>query len=63
METFLDRLKNEEKELTERINKLSGFTNSEHFNKVDDVQKALLKVQLAAMRTYQECLNERITRL
>ncbi|HPF82667.1 MAG TPA: hypothetical protein PLV83_00640 [Bacilli bacterium] len=63
MEDFKTRLINEQLALEEKISKLDSFLMSEKVNEVDDVQKALLHVQVTAMNTYWQCLNERIERL
>lgn len=60
---FKFRLIEESVQLEEKLNKLDTFLMSEKVNTVDDVQKALLKVQATAMNTYLQCLKERIDRL
>lgn len=63
MSDFKTRLETEKSELEEKLNKLDAFLMSEKVNSVDDVQKALLRVQATAMNTYLQCLKERIERL
>lgn len=63
MSDFKDRLIDEQAQLEEKLMKLDAFRMSEKFDKIDDVQKALLNVQSAAMNTYLQCLKERIERL
>ena len=63
METFKERLKTEKKELSEKLEKLRTFIESEGFKEIDDVQMTLLNIQLKAMETYSQCLLERIVRL
>lgn len=60
---FKQRLIAECSQLEERLTKLNSFLLSEKIKSVDDVQKALLKVQTTAMNTYFQCLKERIERL
>lgn len=64
MSTFIERLVSEETELNEKRLKLSDFiTNEDMFLKIDKEQQALLKIQLNAMSTYSECLNQRIIQI
>ena len=63
MGDFKDRLIAEKSELEERLNKLDSFLLSEKLSAVEDVQKALLRVQATAMNSYLQCLKERIERL
>lgn len=63
MSDFKSRLNEEKNELKEKLQKLNGFIPTENFEKVDDVQKALLKTQAQAMATYLTCLEERLARL
>lgn len=63
MSDFRTRLAEEQAQLEEKLNKLDEFLDSDKFNRVDDVQKALLKVQATAMNTYNQCLKERLERL
>lgn len=59
---FKIRLNNEKEELDKKLDKLNAFIIL-GMNDIDDVQKALLKVQASAMKTYSQCLEERIERL
>ena len=63
MSDFKDRLIDEQAQLEEKLMKLDAFRMSEKFEEIDDVQKALLNVQSAAMNTYNQCLKERLERL
>ena len=63
MSTFIDRLLAEETELNERKFKLQNFVESEGFKGIDREQQALLKIQLSAMTTYSECLNQRLIQI
>lgn len=60
MSTFKDRLLEEKTQLDERCGKLNAFIKSEKFETVHNVQQSLLKIQLDAMRTYSQCLAERL---
>lgn len=60
MSDFKERLKQEKAELDEKATKLSGFKSSDAFNGIAHIQRTLLNVQLKAMNTYSECLNERL---
>lgn len=57
---FLMRLEKEESELTEKATKLESFIDTKPYHALDFGMQALLKVQLAAMKTYLTCLSERI---
>ena len=63
MSNFLDRLKEEKKELDTKRQGLRGFIKSENFAKIDPVQMTLLNIQINAMDTYGQVLLERIVRL
>ena len=56
MSDFKERLIDEQAQLEEKLNKLDAFRMSEKFEEIDDVQKALLNVQSAAMNTYNNNL-------
>lgn len=58
--TFMDRLIEEREQIQGRLNKLVPFIMSEAFNKIDQTQRSILKIQAAAMETYFTCLHERI---
>jgi hypothetical protein len=60
---FKERLQEEQSDLQEKITKLNRFIGTESFDKIDDVQQALLRTQLQVMLTYQTCLDERLYRL
>lgn len=61
--SFKDRLEQENSDLEEKIIKLNTFVCTEAFNKIDPLQMSLLKIQLQAMITYNQCLNERLVNL
>lgn len=63
MNTFIERLLSEETELNERKAKLQTFIESEEFKNIYQEQQSLLKVQLLAMDTYAECLNQRLIQI
>lgn len=60
METFLDRLLDEKDQLSYKIEKLEEFINSNKFQDIAAIQCSLLNIQLDAMKTYKQCLFERI---
>ena len=61
MKTFLERLEEEEKELSEKVGKLSDFIeNNPAYEFVGDVQWVLLDAQLDAMTSYLHILQNRI---
>jgi CHASE3 domain sensor protein len=61
MKTFLERLKEEEKELSQKIAKLEDFVdNNPTYENVGDVQFVLLPAQLNAMIAYLHILQYRI---
>jgi hypothetical protein len=62
MTTFYERLQAEKTELDERRRKLLEFLNKEN-SSVDPIQLSLLRIQDCAMRTYSECLAERLSLL
>ena len=59
MSNWLDRVVIEEKELTEKIEKLEAFLNGD-VSKLSACALTLLKVQKACMKSYQEVLHARI---
>ena len=63
MSDFRQRLKDELSELSEKTNKLESFTDTKEFDKLSQIQKSLLIVQLNAMHTYCSCLYERSNNL
>jgi hypothetical protein len=60
MSTFIERLLQEETELNEKKSKLESFIGTENFKTIAKEQQALLKIQVNAMTTYSEVLNQRI---
>jgi len=63
MSDFISRLSDEKSQLDEKIAKLEAFSKSDAFNGIDNVQRGLLKIQLNAMATYSQILDERLWRL
>lgn len=63
MSDFKERLYDERAELVERVEKLELFLKSDKSNEIDQIQLALLGIQLPAMKTYVRCLDERFGRL
>jgi hypothetical protein len=63
MSDFISRLSDEKSQLDEKIAKLDAFSKSDDFNGIDNVQRGVLKIQLQAMATYSQCLDERLWRL
>jgi hypothetical protein len=61
MEDWEKRLVAEYHELTERIKKLdAAINNTRDFARLNSKQTSLLRVQSAAMKTYQSILMERM---
>lgn len=60
MSDFLDRLKQEQTELNDKIGKLVGFVNSDNFNNITTFQQEMLKKQLSYMKGYASCVNLRL---
>ena len=54
------KLQDEGKALSERINNLKNFIDEEKFKEINHAQQSLLRVQLQAMQTYEQCLRERL---
>ena len=54
------KLVKELNELESRLDILYLFIESEDFNLISDMQKALLNVQAITMNAYMQCLRERI---
>lgn len=55
-----ERVVEEQRELGEKLEKLTAFIQSETFNKVDRPEQFRLIRQQSAMRTYHEILGQRI---
>lgn len=62
-ETFLDRLKQEHKELDDKVCKLLAFTQTEGFFDIGGANKLLLKEQLSVMTRYLDILSIRLALL
>lgn len=64
-ETFEDRMNVELNELKDRLDKLDAFLNSPNFEKniPDGEMQGLLKRQYVAMKSYQEVLLERFSKI
>ena len=63
MEDFEVRLRKERDDLAEKIEKLSLFMGTSPFGNLEVIQVRLLRIQLASMKTYEQCLAERIAEL
>lgn len=63
MSDFKERLYDERAELVKKIEKLESFLQSDKSNEIDQIQLALLGIQLPAMEIYKRCLDERFGRL
>lgn len=61
MSTPYERVCEEQKALSENIEKLNGFINSDKYKDVSYMQRHLLGIQLEAMKTYNSCLTSRIS--
>lgn len=62
METiFKERLANERTELNEKISKLQETITTDKFHSIEPIQQSLLLIQFTAMKTYSQCLLERMT--
>ena len=55
-----ERLIAEEKELSDRIEKLTVFVESENYKKLNDENQYLLRKQLNSMKEYESILQRRI---
>jgi hypothetical protein len=61
METTLkEKLAQERIELNEKISKLEDFITTDKFHSIDSVQQSLLNIQYSSMKTYSQCLLERL---
>lgn len=60
MSTFLERLKEEEKELTVKSMKLAEFMGTDAFEELSEGNQYLLDKQLDAMTEYLNILGTRI---
>lgn len=61
MGTFIERLQEEERELSEKVDKLDDFIESNPaYESVGDVQWYLLAAQFNAMKSYLHILQDRI---
>jgi len=63
MEDFITRLQEEKAQLDDRLGKLSGSIDGGKILTIDTVQQSLLRIQAEAMRTYSECLYQRLQQL
>ncbi|MDE2101919.1 MAG: hypothetical protein KGL39_32030 [Patescibacteria group bacterium] len=61
-ETWLDRLVVEERELSERVEKLAHFFMAEICDALPVRDQVLLQQQMIHMRSYQRVLRERLAR-
>lgn len=58
-----ERLLMEFSDLTQKIAKLEQFTLTEKFDALDNTMRDLMMKQLEVMRTYNDILFERISRI
>ena len=63
MDKEMEDLTKEQTELVDKINKMDEFIESDEFEKLDNLQKALIRAQYKAMDTYNQILFERIIHL
>ena len=63
MDKEMEELTKEQTELVDKINKMDEFIESDEFEKLDNIQKALIRAQYKAMDTYNQILFERIIHL
>lgn len=61
--SFIDRMRKELYELTDRIDKLEGFLYSAKYSALEEEQKNLLDAQYSAMVAYLRILTIRLTKL
>lgn len=59
-EEFLEQLKSERDDLSERVGKLSVLINSDEFWGIYANQRCLLRIQLGVMKSYLDILNLRL---
>ena len=60
MEDYKERLIEEQKELKEKVSKLTEFMNSEEYYKLSPNNRLVLKNQKIAMDLYLQVLNMRV---
>ena len=60
MEDYKERLIDEQKELKEKVSKLTEFMNSEEYYKLSPNNRLILKNQKIAMDLYLQVLNTRV---
>ena len=60
MSDYVQKMREEEKELLQKIEKLCAFYLTEEFNSTDDTEKFLIGQQESAMNSYLSILNRRI---
>ena len=60
MEPHVVRLLIEQEQLEEKLSKLEAVFKSTLFDSFEENMKSLLLIQFHAMKTYRECLEQRI---
>lgn len=60
MENYKEKLITEQKELKDKLSKLTEFTNSEEYYKLSPNNRLVLKNQKIAMELYLQVLNMRV---
>lgn len=58
--SYQERVKEEKKQLDERLEKLQGFAHTQGFTELPVLDQCLLYAQLGAMRQYTSILSMRI---
>jgi len=59
--SFIDRLLNEKAELHHRLRSLEKFISTDDFEKMEQVNKSLIRQQATAMASYLDILHQRLT--
>lgn len=60
MSDFIERMKVERDELSDRLNKLHAYIDSPQFDEIGKLPQSLLIKQSAHMQSYLDVLNKRI---
>ena len=60
MKEYQERVITEQKELSEKADKLNNFTATDQFKQLDDLNQSLMLEQLEIMSNYNRVLNARI---
>lgn len=57
---WLTRLRDEQRDLADKVSKLRVFVGTEAFKQTTVIQQRLLRIQLVAMATYLEAVSQRL---